>query len=831
MATEKILNTRLQLKYDTLANWTSSTFIPKKGEACIVEVPTGTSVTGVVNPPAIMIKVGNGTDKFSALPWTAATAADVYTWAKKSGIEIEERAGTNDGSYVNELVWDSTTNKLVPKVVAFDTAMSATSTNAVQNKVVKAAIDAAEKAAKDYSDSNEKTSSVSNTADKVIKVTPKTTGNNTDYALDFQYDNSGNVKFEETANGLKATVSITDVKVDNAVSAEKDGAGNNIVSTYATKAEITAKEALWSKDTVTSVHGVNAIEVTNTTAGDPNYEVALKINNGTPGNVTLTQDTNGLKANIDLSGYKTKQTAVADKITDDAHVLTSLTQNANGVISYEVKKLTPANIGAQPAGSYKTTQDVVNTPAASGNATAFIDTISQDTNGVITVTKKNITAADLGLSNAMHFLGTTTTAVTDGGSEKPTIDGAQKTPVAGDIVLYGNQEFIYNSSNKWELLGDEGSHALKATAIPGGELINSTAKLDGTGAISHAVPTGASAKTSTAGNSTLSHGGKLKLPTITTDKFGHVTGTGTEEVTLPSVPNIGFGTDTQYAVSTESKIELPVISGLTANGHTLTRNISKITSNGDITIDGYVAASGDVQGDVELNIANGAVITEKLADSAVSTAKINSEAVTAAKLASNAVTTAKIADSNVTTAKIANTAVTADKLATDSVITAKIKDGNVTKAKLESTVQTSLGKADSALQASDVVLTADTASFPDFGGTMGYYLYVDGKCLNENNPFATSGDVRGAALASEISVNIGTGEQHNTIDLLQGGELIENATNIATAAYVNAAIDDLTDYVDTRKISAEQTKAYVTAEKQTSDEVWVFYCGDASHNI
>lgn len=336
MATEKILNTRLQLKYDTLANWNSSTFIPKKGEACIVEVPTGTSVTGVVNPPAIMIKVGNGTDKFSALPWTAATAADVYTWAKKNqlpvevvdngtgtfvtdvvgawdatnnkytltlsrsnvGMTITEATGTNDGKYVTGLVWDKTTETLKPQMVAFDATLSDTSTNAPQTQAVKAAIDAAKK----YADDNEKTTSVSNTADKVIKVTSKTTGNNTDYALDFQYDNSGNVKFEETTNGLKATVSITDVKVDKAVYADEagkatnDGNGKNIASTYATKAEIEAKDALWSKDTVTSVYGEKAIEVTNTTAGDPNYKVALKINDGTPGNVTLSQDANGLKA-------------------------------------------------------------------------------------------------------------------------------------------------------------------------------------------------------------------------------------------------------------------------------------------------------------------------------------------------------------------------------------------------------------------------------------------------------------------------------------------------------------------------------------------------------
>lgn len=41
----------------------------------------------------------------------------------------------------------------------------------------------------------------------------------------------------------------------------------------------------------------------------------------------------------------------------------------------------------------KRIQTAINSPDASGNATAFIDTISQDTNGVITATKKTIPAA------------------------------------------------------------------------------------------------------------------------------------------------------------------------------------------------------------------------------------------------------------------------------------------------------------------------------------------------------------------------------------------------------------------------------------------------------
>ena len=83
------IQTRIQLKYDTLAHWMSSTFVPMKGEVCIAEIPTGATAnpdgnTLSNNPPAIGIKVGDGVTghTFSVLPWIQAIAGDVYGWAK-----------------------------------------------------------------------------------------------------------------------------------------------------------------------------------------------------------------------------------------------------------------------------------------------------------------------------------------------------------------------------------------------------------------------------------------------------------------------------------------------------------------------------------------------------------------------------------------------------------------------------------------------------------------------------------------------------------------------------------------------------------------------------
>lgn len=86
---EKVLKTRIQLKYDEYANWTKNDPVLKKGEMAVTVIPTGASVEQTT-PPAIMFKVGDGTKKFSELPWASALAADVYAWAKKATPEAAD---------------------------------------------------------------------------------------------------------------------------------------------------------------------------------------------------------------------------------------------------------------------------------------------------------------------------------------------------------------------------------------------------------------------------------------------------------------------------------------------------------------------------------------------------------------------------------------------------------------------------------------------------------------------------------------------------------------------------------------------------------------------
>jgi len=119
MAT-KILNTRIQLKYDTLNNWiasaqTNPSFKPLKGEVCIVEIPqintseqTSQNNQNHLTPPAIGIKVGDGNHNFLELPWIQAIAGDVYSWAKEPSI-VNDLTKNDLQNFISQKISDTNT--------------------------------------------------------------------------------------------------------------------------------------------------------------------------------------------------------------------------------------------------------------------------------------------------------------------------------------------------------------------------------------------------------------------------------------------------------------------------------------------------------------------------------------------------------------------------------------------------------------------------------------------------------------------------------------------------------------------------------------------------
>lgn len=120
---EKIIDTRISLLYNTYEAWTTADPILKRGEIAIVEIEAATS--NVVNEsavPTILFKAGaiSGDKKFSELEWASAKAADVHDWAKKSDTEFLTWAKTNiislevtgSGNAITGAAYDSATGKI-----------------------------------------------------------------------------------------------------------------------------------------------------------------------------------------------------------------------------------------------------------------------------------------------------------------------------------------------------------------------------------------------------------------------------------------------------------------------------------------------------------------------------------------------------------------------------------------------------------------------------------------------------------------------------------------------------------------------------------------------
>lgn len=69
------------------------------------------------------------------------------------------------------------------------------------------------------------------------------------------------------------------------------------------------------------------------------------------------------------------------------------------------------------------------------------------------------------ISSGVHYIGTTTTALTDGATTNPIVIGGKNvTAKSGDLAIYSTKEFIFSDSDsKWHEFGDMGS--LKALAF------------------------------------------------------------------------------------------------------------------------------------------------------------------------------------------------------------------------------------------------------------------------------------------------------------------------------------------------------------------------------
>ena len=186
-------------------------------------------------------------------------------------------------------------------------------------------------------------------------------------------------------------------------------------------------------------------------------------------------------------------------VNGNARFLNQITGNLKGDVEGNASTATLASVASLVAHSLKVGSKIYNG--------------SSD----ITITPK-----DLGLSGAMRFIGSTTTAISEGSITNPiTINGASITAINGDVVLYNHVEFIWVGS--WEQLGDEQSYALKSIQIKSGEGLSGGGSISNDVTLSHYIPTSSSSTVGVADKA---------ISTLSIDKFGHIVSSST--ISIPT---------------------------------------------------------------------------------------------------------------------------------------------------------------------------------------------------------------------------------------------------------------------------------------------------------
>ena len=332
---ENVIKSRIMLKYDTLSNWTSSTLVLKQGEVAIAEVPSNTNGSGLT-PPAIGIKVGDGTKTFSQLGWIQAVAGDVYAWAKAA------TKPTYDASEITGLS-------------AYDTS---------------------------------------------YRITTGSGANANKYFLESQ----------PSGSTVWTTVSTVDL--------------NSITDRIETlEVWANTSDSLINQISDQASYEISKLNVTDTTVSHQF--------------VTGVSESAG-KISVKRSGI------TADDITSGSF---SVARGGTGHTSFE------------------SGQVLVGNGSGAINTKAIDSTVTTDSTNLITSggVKTYVDGILESISGAMHFIGTATNAISNNSTSDPGISGYTfANAQAGDVVLQGQEEFVWTGS-KWQLLGDEGSYAVRGS--------------------------------------------------------------------------------------------------------------------------------------------------------------------------------------------------------------------------------------------------------------------------------------------------------------------------------------------------------------------------------
>lgn len=218
------------------------------------------------------------------------------------------------------------------------------------------------------------------------------------------------------------------------------------------------------------VHGLGTAAYTASTAYDAagaaaGVQTALT---GTAEDTASDLTLNGLKKYVDQE----VTSAVADAASEaqdlinaldnagqtctTGEVISSVSQT-DGVIAVTKKSLTEADIPALSISKITNLQTTLN---GKQDTIVFNTAYNASTNKAATMT--DVQNAVAGLSGAMHYVGESTTDPTLPAG--PTIADHEGDYHSGDVCIWGNKEYIYDGT-EWKELGDESIYAVKGSIV------------------------------------------------------------------------------------------------------------------------------------------------------------------------------------------------------------------------------------------------------------------------------------------------------------------------------------------------------------------------------
>ena len=432
---DKILNTRIALRYDTYENWMSSTVILKRGEVAIATIPTGDTSGSSQHLPAVLMKVGDGNHTFKDLKWTQAVAADVPTWAKQANkptYAATEITGLSD--FISGEIQDTDTQYTLVKGAndyEWKLMSRAKGEEAYTNLVATLTIP-------------DKTADITALQGLVgdTKVSTQIANAIAALKLDETYEAKG------TADTVKAAL-LGDAAADYNTLGKLEDAVLAVKATAESKttmAEVEAKNYATKTEAQGYANAVLGADTDNadskTVYGARKY--ADSLNSAMDGRVDALEAAIGAGGSVGTQIDEKIGLLDMDEVAVGAGEIIEKISQTDGKVTASKRKLAATDIPELAISKITGLQDALDGKQA---------TVAWQSNNYDPATNKAITKSDLdaavaGLAGAVHFIGV--------------VDALPGTSNNGDICIFGNKEYVYaTSDNSWHELGDETIYAVK----------------------------------------------------------------------------------------------------------------------------------------------------------------------------------------------------------------------------------------------------------------------------------------------------------------------------------------------------------------------------------